>query len=106
MSQQAAGAAITAPNQLVISFKKRYNFCRQFCERSETAAQLKEILRQLIGQPVQLTFVLLDDEPCAAIDTAPQMTQRQRLNQACQRPFVRKAIELFDANPARLESAN
>ena len=106
MSQQASAAAISAPNQLVISFGKRYNFCKQFCERPDTAAQIKEILRQLVGQPLQLTFVLVEEESSAAADAAPLMTQRQRLNQACQRPLVRKAIELFDANPVRLESAN
>jgi DNA polymerase III subunit gamma/tau len=100
---QAENAAICAPNQLVITFGKRYNFCKQFCERPEIAQQLKEIISRLTGRTLKLEFRLAE-ESAAPAEEAPKATNlRQRMYEVCQRPFVKQAIELFDAAAQRLE---
>jgi DNA polymerase-3 subunit gamma/tau len=102
-AQQATAAAISDPNQLVIMFPKRYNFCRQFCERPEVASQLAEIVARLAKRRLTVGFELADEPLSPAREGSPPLTQRQKIYQACQRPFVKRAIELFDANPVRLE---
>jgi DNA polymerase-3 subunit gamma/tau len=100
---QASEVAICAPNQLVVIFSKRYNFCRQFCERPEIASQLASIIQQLAGMALRLEFRLADEEPVQPAEMERATTLRQRMYEACQRPFVRQAIELFDATAQRLE---
>ncbi len=104
-ASQASAAAIHAPNQLVVTFAKRYNFCRQFCERPEIVSQLNSILEQM-GAAWRLEFRLADDQPSDAAAVPERATTlRQRMYEACQRPFVRQAMELFDATAQRLEEA-
>jgi DNA polymerase III subunit gamma/tau len=104
-AQQATAAAISGLNQLVIMFPKRYNFCRQFCERPEVASQLAEIVSRLAKRQLTVSFELAEEAPATAREGSPPLTQRQKIHQASQRPFVKKALELFDANPVRLEEA-
>jgi len=103
-AQQATAAAILNANQLVITFPKRYNFCRQFCERPEVTAQLSETISRLVQRNLIVTFELAEEAPVPVREATP-LTQRQKIHQACQRPLVKKAIELFDANPVRMEEA-
>jgi DNA polymerase III subunit gamma/tau len=104
-AQQATAAAISTSNQLVIRFPKRYNFCRQFCERPEVASQLADIVSRLAQRKLSVSFELAEELSVPAREAPTPLTQRQRIHQACQRPFVKKAIELFDANPVRMEEA-
>jgi DNA polymerase III subunit gamma/tau len=104
-AQQATAVAISNSNQLVISFPKRYNFCRQFCERPEVTSQLADIVSRLAKRQLIVSFEVVDEPIGPARESSPSLTQRQRIHQACQRPFVKRAIELFDANPVRLEEA-
>jgi hypothetical protein len=52
-----------------------------------------------------VSFELTEEPSTPSREAQAPMTQRQRMHQACQRPFVKKAIELFDANPVRMEEA-
>jgi DNA polymerase III subunit gamma/tau len=100
---QASGVAVSGPNQLAVTFPKRYNFCRQFCERPEIISQLSGIIEELTGASWRLEFCLADDEPVKPAEPERGTTLRQRMYEACQRPFVRQAMELFDATAQRLE---
>jgi DNA polymerase-3 subunit gamma/tau len=91
--------------QLVVTFPKRYNFCRQFCERQEIAHQLAQVIEKLTGASHRLEFRLAEDEPSPTAVPERVTTIRQRMYEACQRPFVRQAIQLFDATPQRLEES-
>ena len=102
-AMQASGVAVSGPNQLAVTFPKRYNFCRQFCERSEIIAQLSGIIEELTGAAWRLEFRLAEDEPIEPAEPERGTTLRQRMYEACQRPFVRQAMELFDATAQRLE---
>jgi DNA polymerase-3 subunit gamma/tau len=103
---QASGAAISAPNQLVVEFPKRYNFCRQFCDRPEILLQLARIIEDLAGSALRLEFRLSEDEPVAPLEPERTTTLRQRMYDACQRPFVQQAMELFNATAQRLDESN
>ncbi len=100
---QASSAAIRAPDQLVVTFPKKYNFCKQFCERPEMIGQIAEHVRQIVGRTLQLSFAT--EQEIAPTETEPvrRATVRQRIYEVSQRPFARRAMELFDASPQRLE---
>jgi DNA polymerase III subunit gamma/tau len=100
---QASSAAIRAPDQLVVTFPKKYNFCKQFCERPEMIGQIAEHVRQIVGRSLQLSFAT--EQELAPSETEPtrRATVRQRIYEVSQRPFARRAMELFDASPQRLE---
>jgi hypothetical protein len=66
-------------------------------------AQLSQIIADSLGRQVQLIFQLSEDEPNGSRESVRPLSTRQRMQQVCQRPYVRQAIELFDATPLRLE---
>ncbi len=104
MARQASGAAIRAPAQLVVTFPLKYNSCRVFCERPELTKRLAELISQSLGEPIQLSFQT-DSEQTAETDIARPVSHRQKMQEVCNRPYVRKAMELFDATAQRFEEA-
>jgi DNA polymerase-3 subunit gamma/tau len=101
--RQATAATVAPPDQLVVSFPKKYNFCKQFCERPETMRQLVEVLSQLAGGQVRLALQLADDGPAEPVELVRPTSSRQRMYEVCRQPFIRRTMELFDAIAERLE---
>ena len=99
--------AISAPNHLVVSFRAKYNACKAFCERPEQVVKLERALADVTGRAVRVGFAMLEDEPSAQVAGASQrpVDPHQRLREAAQHPLVRRAVELFDARPVRVEAA-
>ena len=56
-------AAIFAPNRLEITFPKRYNFSKQFCEKPDALGRLEKIASALTGQSVRISLVVSEDSP-------------------------------------------
>ena len=100
MAQLASKVTLAGPGKLVVSFAAKYNSGKIFCERPETASKLQRELSRLAGKGVELAFQLEAD---ASGGASPPTSARQRSVQVCQRPFVRKALELFDATAGRTE---
>jgi DNA polymerase III subunit gamma/tau len=99
--------AISAPNHLVVSFRAKYNACKAFCERPEQVVKLERALADVTGRAVRVGFATLDDEPAPqGPGNSPRpLDPQQRLREAAQHPLVRRAVELFDARPLRVELA-
>ena len=93
----------SAPNQLVVTFPKKYNFCKQFCERAEVAGQIAEHVCQLVGRRMQLNFATELEATASETEPVRRATTRQRIYEVSERPFARRAMELFDASPQRME---
>jgi DNA polymerase III subunit gamma/tau len=102
-AKQATVATLAAPDQLVVAFPKQYNFCKQFCERPETMRQLVDTLSQLAGGAVRLALQAIDDSPAKPVEAVRPTSNRQRMYEVCRQPFVRRAMEVFDAIAERLE---
>ena len=101
-----AHVAIPAPNRLVVSFRPRYTFCKSACERPEQKARFERALADLTGEQVQLEFTLLEEEERASEEPSPllrPLTQQQRIIQVSQHAMIRRATELFGAQPLRVE---
>jgi DNA polymerase-3 subunit gamma/tau len=96
---------LAAPGRLVVSFKPKYGAFKQFCERPEQVSKLQRAVEGVSGEKVRIEFTLLD-EPVEATPTAPvrQVSSRQLIAEKSQHPLVRRAIELFDATPIRVDT--
>ena len=96
-----------APNRFLIAFAKRKKFHKDVCERPEQAARLQQALSTAAGAPLKLEFTLVDDPPGTEKPTGQrgpsQQEKHEKMREKAQLPFVRKALEIFDARPLRLE---
>ncbi len=104
-AQQAVVAAIRAPNMLVVTFAKKYNASKSFCERPEIAGKLAAAAGTLARRSLRLAFQVLDDDPAATVEPVRGVSRQQRMYQVGQQPFVRQAMDLFDATAERLDEA-
>jgi DNA polymerase-3 subunit gamma/tau len=101
-AKQAANAAIHAPNSLVVFFPAKYNFGRERCESPENAKRLVEILSQLAGGFVRLSFQTVENEPETA--AARPVSHRQYAQTVCERPYVKNILDKFDARDVRVDA--
>jgi DNA polymerase-3 subunit gamma/tau len=101
-ARQFDSLAFVPPNRLVICFKSGYAVSKEWCDRTEQIARLEKALAEVAGCPVRVEFTLAADEPAAAAPRA--VSHRQRLLDASQHPLVRRAGELFGAQPINVES--
>jgi len=101
-ASRAERVAISAPNRLVVSFRKAYTQAQQYCERPERRQKLEQTFSRLVGQTIRIDFVTLPDEPTAATPaerpttSKPPTNRRQKQLEAMRHPLIRKAAELFD----------
>jgi DNA polymerase-3 subunit gamma/tau len=97
---------ITAPggNRIVVGFPKKYALPKSFCERPEQSSRLEQALSAAAGGAVKIEFKLLDEQVSEVQQVAPRgPSPHERLREKSQLPFVRKALEMFDARPVRVE---
>ena len=90
--------AISATNRLVASFKSTYNFHKSLCERPDQKAELERALAEVTGVSVRLEFESLRVDPAEEKPDGPSkaLSRKEVHKEIGQRPFVRRALELFD----------
>jgi DNA polymerase III subunit gamma/tau len=87
-----SNSAIFAPNRLEITFPKRYDFSKQFCERPDALGRLESIASELTGQNVRITLVVSED----AADVVDQ--EKKTANQADKKRVYKPEDDRFVAN--------
>jgi len=104
-AERAETLAFSVPNRLVAGFPKKYNLMKVNCERPDAMAKISDAMSKILGRAVRLECILLEDRPGAeAKKEAPRgPSLHEKLREKVQQPFVRQALELFDARPIRLE---
>jgi DNA polymerase-3 subunit gamma/tau len=102
-ARQFDSIATAGPNRLVIRFKPGYAVCKSGCERPEQVARFEQSLAEVTGQPVRVAFALSEDGPGEAELAAKAVPTHQRLAEAAKHPLVRRAGELFGAQPVRVD---
>ncbi len=96
---------VPAANRLVVRFKRAYAVCQTACQRPEQVARFEQALAEVTGQTVRVEFALAADEateseqPGASRVVAPH----QRMAEVMQNPLVHRAVELFGAQPVRVD---
>ncbi|MBN1589180.1 MAG: hypothetical protein JW888_06680, partial [Pirellulales bacterium] len=97
--------AISAPNRLVVVFKAGYTLARSVCQRPENATRLRQALAAVTGEAVQVEFHLDEQTtPAKPAERPPSAAElsRQRLAEVARHPLIRRAGELFGAEPIRI----
>ncbi len=88
---------------LVVQFESGAAIAKDQCEQPETHQQLERIASRFCGADITLRFELAD-APQAAPETAtnPSRPNRRQLHaEVAERPFVKKALNLFDVQPGQ-----
>ncbi len=103
-AKQFDRVAFEPPNRLVVVFKPRNALAKSACERPDQLSRFEKALRDLIGGPVRVEFRVdqsgQEPEGPAALR---RQSPRQRMLEVVEHPLVRRAVELFGANPTRVD---
>jgi DNA polymerase-3 subunit gamma/tau len=93
--------AISAPNRLVVTFRKAYTTAKEFCERPDKRSRLEQTLARITGREMRIDFAVSADEPQSIgrppVAARQPVSPRQRQFELRKHPLVRQAMELFDA---------
>jgi DNA polymerase-3 subunit gamma/tau len=92
-----------APNRLVVSFRPEYTMAKSACQRAEQASRFEKALAEVTGQRVVLEFVLVEATAAEAETAKRPLPPHQRLLEVAKHPMIRRAGELFGAQPLRVE---
>jgi DNA polymerase-3 subunit gamma/tau len=104
-----AGSAVHAErvvagggNLLVATFPASYSFCRDICERAENRARIERALAEAYGADVRLRFDVYDEPQASQAPERPaRPSRREQLTEISERPFVKRAMELFGVPPGQ-----
>jgi DNA polymerase-3 subunit gamma/tau len=105
-AKQFDHVALASPDRLVVTFKPRDNLAKTSCERPEHLGRFEEAVAEVTGQRVRVEFTL--DESAEGVGVSPSAPARrsplqQRLLEVVDHPMVRRAAELFGAQPTRVD---
>jgi DNA polymerase-3 subunit gamma/tau len=89
---------------LEVAFLQRYTSSKQFCERPEQLARIRQALADVAGRSVAVRLVVCPEQQRREAEAARPATQQERLMEAARHPLVRQARELFGARPIRVEA--
>ena len=105
-----ATPAIIGPTTLELTFPKRYNSARQFCESASGRSQIESALLELTGQPVRL--VCREDsetapsEPPATASRVRPATRQRSTDVSDADEFVQRVVSLFEAKIVKVSELN
>jgi DNA polymerase-3 subunit gamma/tau len=102
-AKQFESVRTVGPNRMVVVL--RSSIARATCQRPEQLAKFERALAEVTGQTVRVEFDVAEapaavQEPVASPRTA---SPHQRLLEAARHPLVRRAAELFGAQPVRVD---
>jgi hypothetical protein len=94
----------TTAGHLVVGFPEKYDSCKSFCEQPQQRAKLEEALAAVTGRPVRLEIRLVESRATDRHLEPPRTPSRRQLQaEVGTRPFVRRAMELFDTGRPKVE---
>jgi hypothetical protein len=94
---------VVSPNRLVVSFKPAYALARSTCQRPDQVARFEGAVAEVTGQRVAVEFIMLEETTAEAAPAKRPLPPYQRLLEAAKHPLVSRAVELFGAQPLRVE---
>ncbi len=97
---EADEVSVDDGGRLVVSFTE--GFHRDFCERAGNRSRLESALQSVCGVQVPLVLQSHKRTDSAEKQPPPRRSRRQQQQEIATQPFVQKAMELFDGDPARL----
>ncbi len=95
-------ATLISPDRLLISFSPQYNIAKSLCEQPENFKRLQAALTESAGRPIRLEFRVIQQSTqsaSAAAQPPKTVSPPQRLAEPYNNPLVRRAVDLFGAQP-------
>ena len=96
MAREYEKLELQEANKLVVTLKDSYN--RDMCNRPERKSKLESTLTKIAGQQLRVDFLVAAGEQKRSVAPPPKLTRRQQIRQLHDRPWVKKAMEVFDAD--------
>ncbi len=93
--------AISAPDSLVVYFREGYTLQKESCEQPDRKAQLEKMMARIVGRRIRIDMAVIPEPKQASPAPAPSLFQLMREKES--HPFVRQAIELFDAEVTKVD---
>jgi DNA polymerase III subunit gamma/tau len=93
-------------NRLTVWFAPENAICRLACQKAEQILRFEKALQEVTGQVIRVDFKLLDAaaSPANAVQAVrPAVSPHQKIMEAGNHPLVRRATELFGAQPTAVE---
>ncbi len=92
-------------NRVTIFFSPEHAFCKTACQRPEQVLRFEQALKDASGETIRVEFKLLESPQAAGVEASapPMVSPHQRLMEAAGHPLVRRASELFGAQPTAVE---
>ncbi len=97
---------VSGMNRLTVFFASDRAFCKTACQRPEQVQRFEQALREVTGQTLRIEFKLLEAVSIdAAVETPvrPVASPHQRILEAAGHPLVKRASELFGAQPTAVD---
>ncbi len=97
---------ISGINRVTVFFSPEHAFCKTACQRPEQVLRFEQALKDVSGQTIRVDFRISEASPqaaSAATSAPPVVSPHQRLMEAANHPLVRRASELFGAQPTTVE---
>jgi DNA polymerase-3 subunit gamma/tau len=104
-AKQFQTVAIPAPNHLEIVLKPEYNFAKSVCEKPEQLAAFEKAVAELVGRPIRIRFSVATGAKRSEGPSKPRATVKsthQRLMEVAEHPMLRRAADLFGAQPTNV----
>jgi len=99
----ASKLSLDGHGRLVASFPESQKFSRDTCQRPANLSRIEAALAEVAGGRVGLVLTTHNDPAGSANLSTPQRpSPKQQQSDAAAEPFVQRAVELFDADPARM----
>ncbi len=93
---------ISSPDSLVVHFREAYTLQKESCEQPERKAQLEKKISQMVGRRIRIDLAVIPEpERKQNAPAAPSMFQLMREKE--NHPFVRQAVDLFDAEVIKVD---
>lgn len=104
-AKQFDRVTLAPPDRLVVTFKPRYALAKSSCERPEHLGRFQAALAGVTGREVRVEFVLDETAEAGAVAGGParRIPPQKRLLEVVDHPMVRRAAELFGAQPTRVD---
>ena len=97
---------VSGMNRVTVFFAPENAMCKTACQRPEQVLRFEQALKDVTGETVRVEFKLLEAPPQATDAETPArslVSPHQRLMEAASHPLVRRASELFGAQPTAVE---
>ena len=104
-ARQFESIAFVHPNRMIVSLKADFAFAKSLCERPDNVARFEQAAAKVAGRDVRIEFAVAEAARSSSEPSQQAAPLHEQLREVENNSFVRRAGELFDARPVRVEGS-